>query len=302
MGTLLLLLVLRPGPSPEVLTAARAALTQILGARVTLVVEDAPASLTEEDVTRRQARDHADLAAAIEVVEDDVLRVSVRRAGEAAPTRHTLSFEVSDAASERGRALGYAIASMLPPVWLEGSARERELDASARGHFSFALAPEIALGLGSSAAPFGGRIAVDWDFCSRWAIEAVAAYRLGTLEVARSTYSHAFAGAGVAFHLLAPAPRTRWGASGRLVAGVVRHDADHFDGEDEKNAVHGSAWMPGAVFGGEADWWFSASAAILLALDVETDAGTVAIYRLDQRNATLGPVTVLAAAGLRIRY
>jgi hypothetical protein len=39
-----------------------------------------------------------------------------------------------------------------------------------------------------------------------------------------------------------------------------------------------------------------------LSVDVETDAGTVDVYRLDQRTATLGPVAALAAVGLRIRY
>lgn len=306
MGTVLLLLVLRPGPSPEVLTAARAALAQILGSRVALVVEAAPSSLSDPQIIELQAKDHADLAAAVEVVQEDVLRVSVRRTGEPVPTRHTLAFEASDAASERGRALGYAIASMLPPVWLEASARERQLAPLAAPRWSFALAPEGALGLGARAAPYGGRIAVDWFSRSRWGIEALASYRFGTLEAAASTYSHALAAAGLVVRLREPEPGKRgWGALARLAVGLARHEADHFDTDErdkDTGPVHRTAWMAGAILGAEADWWFSASAAVLASVDVEGDAGAVDVYMKDKHVGTLGPVSAVAALGLRIRY
>jgi len=297
MGTVLLLLVLRPGPPPEVMTAARAALRQILADRVSIRVEEGLASLPAAALARRQADEHVALAASLEVLDANVLRVSVRGAADPLPLRHTLTFEAQDAAPERGRALGYAIASMLPPAWLE---RPTEEAPGRPPRLSLLLAPELGVGLGARTALFGGRVALAWLASPRWAVETLAAYRAGTLEGAGATFSHAFLGAGVVFRSVAPA-RSGLGGAVHLDVGFVRHAVTHLD-EDDKSPVHRSSLLPGARLGAQGDWWFSPGTAVFAGLDLEAEAGTVDVYVKDTQQANLGGLAALAAWGLLIRH
>jgi hypothetical protein len=300
MGFVLLLLVLRPGPPPEVLTAAKTALAQILGARVEIVMEEAPRSLTEGEAKSLQAARHATLAASLETLDGDGVQLSLRGAREQVPLRHTLSFDRADAATERGRALGYAIASMLPPAWIAARTAEAG-SAHLTARFSVEVAPELGWGVGSSTAPYGGRASFAWRFAERWFAELTAGLRFGTMPSAEATLNRARASLGLARVLREPADGRGLAFVLHAQVGAVRQAAEHLD-QDDVSGVHRQTWLPGGWLGLESIWWFSGTAGVCLSAEVEVDGGSVEVYLRDEHKETLGPVSALAALGLRIRF
>jgi hypothetical protein len=228
-------------------------------------------------------------------------------------------FQDRDDIGERGRTVGYAIASMMtapalepnrpgslppraeaspslgrPPVRVESGPKARPLgaiDVTAAG----------AMGVEGHAGGWGGSLSGRWYFAAPWAARLGASARGGQVDIVQSTSLLIHAAAGIAW---VPFPATRttpfeFGA--RVDALLMREQLTHFS-PDDIEPVPAARWLPGADAALEATWLFSPNAGFLGSFGTELAFGRTDVTLHREWVTSIPPIRLVLQAGVRATF
>jgi hypothetical protein len=229
------------------------------------------------------------------------IRLHVARTGHW--TERHITFAPADTLTERGRALGFAIASMLPEAAPElvpdtfGVTAEPE----PLSRWGLTLAAAVGAGIGGPAEGVGGALAFEWFAARAFSLRLLAGARDGSVSDLPGSDVATFAGAGAAWWPIAPDADHRFGLGVRADLLVL----DHFlSRENAGQTEWKSSLLPGADLLVEGSWLFGNS------VEAVACAGTeVAFGKLDadvsntaNRVATVPPFRIVATLGVRLRF
>lgn len=210
----------------------------------------------------------------------------------------TLDFVPADAPEERGRALGFAVASMLPPA---SSAPAPTPDAAPipvptaphRAIFDVVFSGSVGLG-GEGATAAGGRLGGGVRVLGPVWLRSGVAYRVGPLGTA--TASTTALDVGIAAYAFEPGVRPL-ALGARVDVGALRHAVALPGG-----GPHGDRWVGAVDVMVEGSWSVVRHAALVLAMGPELALGEVHVLVDGVQVATIPTWRLRAEVGLQIGF
>jgi len=235
-------------------------------------------------------------------------------AGDASSTRE---------AQERGRLLGFAVATMFSEAAAESSAvpasplpalpaasappvpdrtatpAGRPVGAPPSARRSLEFGGQVSSGLQGTAAGIGAAAALRAGVLGPLWARVFVAGRSGSIPAAQATTRTALLGVGSA--LAWPFSRSRFELGVRTDLFVSYFDTTHLS-EDDVEPDRRSRWLPGADLVAEGGFQLAGSAGIFLGLGVEGVLGKTEIYTHTQRTAVVPPFRAVGEMGFRIGF
>ena len=236
-------------------------------------------------------------------------------------TERDIGFSEGDAPSERGRTVGFAVASMmpdvvpspplapellptaLPPVEVPPPAASSVAVPPRRWRGALDVGATGALALKGYGGGFGFGLAGTWYVVPHLGLRAGGQARFGELAVAQSTTFSANGTLGLAWNIggdggnaLGP-----FGVGGRVDALVQYVTVSHLSSDDPSPARQ-SRWLAGADFLAEGSFHFASSGALVVGVGGEVVFGSTDVYVKNQLSATLMPFRAVGEIGLRVRF
>lgn len=247
-------------------------------------------------------------------------RIHCYISGEARWVDREVSFGASSTtpereASERGRLLGFAAATMFtqearseqsgsdtpakPPdrVPSKPPAPTRAPDSSPRRTLEFAAI--ASSGLNGAAAGIGATAALRLALTGPLWARGFLTGRTGDVPEAQAATHTALLGAGVALAALPASSRFALGA--RVDAFASYFEASHLS-EDDAAADTRSRWLPGADLVGEGGFRFAGSAGLFAGLGVEAMFGETELYTHGNLVAVVPPFRIIGELGFRTGF
>jgi hypothetical protein len=322
MSTLLLVVLVAAGEAnhPATLGAASSA-RQLLGTDLEVEVRELPTVPSDESARAMGTALHA--AAVVELVWDTAehRQAKIRFHLDRRPgwSERIIAFDETDDLRERGRTVGYTIASMMtssgagplppppprptdkgPPALLrplppaEPTAKSRvrgAVDALAAG----------AMGVDGPAGGWGGSLGGRWYFQPELALRFGISARSGQTALAQSTSLFMHLAAGVAW-IAIPATRTSpFELAARADALLMREQLTHFDADDPV-PVTAMRWLPGADAAVEGAWLFGANAGFVLGFATEVAFGQTDVTTKGEVVTSIPPLRLVLQAGVRATF
>ena len=239
-------------------------------------------------------------------------------------------FEEADDIGERGRTIGYAIASMMtapaadphrapapaarpesaqvptapvprPESGVGTGASGAVTGAKTRARGAVDAVAAGALGVDGPAGGWGGSLSGRWYLSAPLAVRAGASVRSGQVAVVQATSLLFHGAAGIAW---VPLPATtavplELGLRADLL--VMREQLTHFS-EDDAGPVPATRWLPGADLALEGSWLFSPNAGFLASFGTEVAFGRTDVTLHLQRVTSIPPVRLVFQAGVRATF
>lgn len=247
-----------------------------------------------------------------------------------------IRFDAADAAAERGRTVGFAIASLFPEELM--AARKRSAAAESAPTPAPAPAPAPALAPAPAPAPaptaeeprphrspdeivrrvsvealgmagaavggygggVGGAIGVRVPVLAGVQLRGALDARAADVPEAQASSRIFDATAGVAWQTWLDAPQ-RWFAGARAEAVLQRHELVHLSSDDPA-PDHQIRWLPGVGAALELGCRVTEQAALFGAARTEAVLGRSVVVVHHREQATISPVRFLAEAGLRVYF
>ncbi len=229
-----------------------------------------------------------------------------------------MGFQAADAPTERGRTIGFAIASMLPepvsPVLADHPAPPiKAITPPAEG----VRAPDNrrnwrgavdgsglgALALGGAGSGGGFAIAGHVGLVSRVSLRAGLGFCFGQVRAAAAT-SFTFVGAlGLAWRWVEPTDNQRFGFGGSASLMIMQQSLSRPSATDATATITQGRWVfPGGqlLLEGSVDLW--SSVALLLTTGVEAVAGATDVWVAGRPVSTLSPWRLVGETGVRVRF
>lgn len=244
----------------------------------------------------------ADAVAVVRWVDDAhrLARLHVRT--ESGWVDRDVDFAGDDDAGERGRTLGFAIATMLPSREVPAAPEKPSPDVPlsrppppVRAGPSWALDPRgtAAVGVDAPATSFGGYLSGRWAGLTPLEIGASATYREGVLSAAEASMTSVAVGADAAWRGFRPSAALDVGP--RFVVGALMHRVAR-DGSAD------SRWVPFATVSLESTLALHPRVSVAAAIGAEMAFGPTRIFVDEERVATLAVVRLVAEVGPRITF
>jgi hypothetical protein len=223
-----------------------------------------------------------------------------------------LVFAAEDKRSERGRTLGFAMASMLPasdptfPLAATSDSRPQDLPPPAPGPNVVEASFLAASGLGGPAGGLGGRLAGERFVANRISLGVSVAGRMGRIQEVDAKEVVASAGAGAAIWPITPAS----GGGGHAGLAIRGEILLLYQGVAHTNAAGTTAWrsqvMPGGALTVEGTWGVTRRLELVLAGGVEIAAGTIDVTVVASPpqggTARIPAARAVAEAGARVHF
>jgi len=234
-------------------------------------------------------------------------------------------FDKADAPIERGRTVGFALASMMPeeafapspappvgpppasqPAVAAPVAPARPLDlrpaappprANPLALDASGLAVAAPTGYGGGA---GGGFAVRVPLAGPLGARAAAGARAESIGPAQATLRVIGGAVGLAWQPWLDAQH-RWGVGARVDALLVHLDVAHLS-EDDAQAAHLSRLMGGLDAAVEGTFRFAEHAGVVAAVGSEIVFGRTDIFVHERQVTSLPPVKLMAELGLRVSF
>ncbi|RYZ03664.1 MAG: hypothetical protein EOO73_26765 [Myxococcales bacterium] len=218
-------------------------------------------------------------------------------------------------ASERGRLLGFAAASMfvelVEPVTQPSPSSSPSVTAPSRGEPSpeklpsfhgraIELAGAAAVGIGGTASGLGATAGFRWQHAGPLWARLFVAGRTGTIPEAQATTRAAQLGAGLALSALDEAS-SAWVLGARVDAFAGFLEASHFS-EDDVQPDARSRWLPGCDALLEAGVRLSQGTGIFAAAGAEIMFGRTDVYTHGNRVAVVAPLRAVGELGFRAGF
>jgi hypothetical protein len=331
LGVVSVLVIVATGdPGDGSTRAIEQALRAALGREAAIVVRpasEAAAPPTDEALTATAASEHAGILGVVSW-SDRQRRVVIRfvKPPDGRWTDREVRFDAADAPNERGRTVGFALASMMPDEAFERRKSDAETDSATPlpipptpGVASRSPGPDarpaapprhnpLALDLSALAvtAPggygggVGGAVAIRIPLRGALGLRGGLSARGGQIGPAQATSRVIVGGLGMAWQPWLD-PARRWGVGARLDGLLLFHDVSHLS-QDDSQAAHLSRFVPGIDAAIEGAYRFSDHAAAIGALGAEVAFGRTDVLVHQEPVASLPPGRVLAELGLRVSF
>lgn len=211
-----------------------------------------------------------------------------------------------DEATERGRLLGFAVATMFAETAVEKPSPPRRVassPAARRQERSHARSLEFAgiasSGLRGTAAGLGASAGARWQATGPLSLRGFVAGRAGNVPEAQASTQTAHVGAGVSWAFLPSTTSFELGV--RADALLSYFQATHLS-EDDVVPDTKSRWLPG--FDGllEGGVRFTGSAGLYAGMGIEAMVGATELYTHGRRVAIVPPLRMVGELGFRTRF
>ena len=232
-----------------------------------------------------------------------------------------LAFEDQDELAERGRLIGFALASMAPeqelvtpPDSATGTAPVQKETARFVARPSQGPTPGQplsvaavdatllgAVGLGGPAGGLGAGIAGRWFFHRGLALRLAAGVRHGNVDVAQSSSELFFGGLGMAFQFSNPESRSPFSLGGRSDLLLISHGLRH-QSSDDTIPQHRSRLMGGADLLLEGTWYFWKHGGLLVNGGGELAFGHTDIVVRGKEVADIPALRLVGELGIRADF
>jgi hypothetical protein len=229
-----------------------------------------------------------------------------------------IGFMESDDFWERGRTVGFAIASMLPaplptPAGETPLAVRLPAPQGAETGVLVAAGPEhhrvgsvdamgaVALGVGGESPGWGGAASARWYFGYPFGFRLGLSARAGEIDPAQATTLQMHLAAGLVWLPLAATRQRRFELGVRVDALAMRERLTHFDSDDTE-PVDLARWLPGADAAIEASWLFNPSAGLIASFAGEVAFGKTDVTLHYERVATVPPFRLVFQTGVRASF
>ncbi len=220
--------------------------------------------------------------------------------------------DLEQEASERGRLLGFAVATMFaedsvapepaPPsaakVQRPAQATRPRAAAPVRVR-SLEFAGIASSGVGGTASGLGASAGARWHWLGPLALRGFIAGRAGSVPEAQASTSTAHVGAGLSWNFLRSSMSVELGV--RADALLSYFQASHLS-EDDVVPDTKNRWLPGFDGLVEGGFRFAGSAGLFAGAGVEVMAGSTEMYTHGRRVALVPPLRLVAELGFRARF
>jgi hypothetical protein len=224
----------------------------------------------------------------------------------------TIGFSAADAPAERGRTVGFALASMVPqgaeqPVSVGASptpdARPPVGPLTHNPHFVGAVEATgaVSTGIGGDAGAEGGSLGIRWFPTRALAVRASGSIRVGQITAAQASSRFYSGGIGAVLLSWPTTSAKPWEVGARIDALLMREELSHFSSDDTVPDEQ-ARWLPGADAAIEGTWYFAPAAGVIGAMGVEVAMGETAVTMHRVQVATIPPVRLLWQLGLRAGF
>ena len=327
--------------SGPVATSMARAVREAVGGDAQVIIRETAKAPSDDDAIALGRELHAN--AVIELLWKDLehRRATLHFHAEPGPARWTdreVGFDATDADAERGRMIGFALASMLPeranaapsaapaaaapvpapttpatPSAAPASSRRDSEESAGDGerHGARSEAPpespgEVLRWVGSVDLAASGSLGGDAT-----GLGAVLAGRWDFAPALSARLAGAVRGGEVG---AADASSTIWsGAAGlvwralpatttRSLGLAVRADALAIEYRLSRASSHATLWLPGADLAVEASWMLARPVALFAAVGAEAAFGATDVFLFSNRVTTIPPVRGLGEAGIRAHF
>lgn len=217
----------------------------------------------------------------------------------------------NDEATERGRLLGFAVATMFAETPVETAssppraASEPAMEPTAprpqerRQRRSLEFAGIASSGLRGTASGLGASAGARWQAIGPMSLRGFVAGRAGNVAEAQASTRTAYVGAGVSWAFLPSTTSLELGV--RVDALLSYFQATHLS-EDDVVPDTKSRWLPG--FDGllEGGVRFTGSAGLYAGIGIEAMVGATELYTHGRRVAIVPPLRMVGELGFRTRF
>jgi hypothetical protein len=286
-----------------------------LGAATRVIVRDLPPSLDDADAVAMGHALGADVVVELAWGDAARRRATVRVHADAAPRwiDRDIGFDAGDADRERGRTLGFAVASMLPER--EGAPPRDEIpDDDAPEARDPGPTPEVrprprarfavdALGAGSIgvagyADAVGGAVRAAWYVGPRFALRAGGAFRTGSIVAADGTLRSVALSAGVGWRAVIPSSRAPLGAGLRADAVLLRDIVARSGGGEPAQG----RWLPAVDLTLEGTYRAFDPVSFVFAGGAELAFGATDVLVAGRQVAAIPPLRLVGEVGIRLEF
>ncbi len=342
-GALTLLVLIASGDgtreaSGPVATSMARAVRETLGADAQVIVRDA-ARLPSNDDALALARDlHAGAVAELAWRDPEHRRATLHVHADPSASRWTdreVGFDASDADAERGRMIGFALASMLPehanaaspatappspspspspppppspspppppspspsPSPSPDSPETPEAPSPPGEILRFHGALDLAAtgSLGGDATAIGGTLSARWDFAPALSLRVAGSIRAGDVSAANASSTIRSGALGVVWRIVPITTTRALGLAARADLLAIEYRLD-------RDASHATLWLPGADLAVEGTWMLGRPVALFAAAGAEAAFGATDVFLFSNQVTTISPVRGLFEAGIRVHF
>ncbi len=240
------------------------------------------------------------------------VRLRMLRVADGSWVDRDIGFDARDASRERGRTIGFALASMLPesasdpagattafvtpPVDTVPVIAPPPLPRSFRGAVS--ATGLFAAGFGGYGGGGGGGLALEW-YVNPWlGLRVSASGRSGQVGPIAATATMVAGGVGGRARLWRRGPVE---LGGRVDMVLLWEQVSHLDADDAA-ARQQSHLLPATNVALDFAWYFNESTGLLIGAGTEIAYGQTDLYLRMQKAATLVPVRGFGELGFRVRF
>ena len=336
-----LVILVATGAANPTSTAMTRATREALGVDARIEMRELGHAPTDADALAVEREVHPD--AVVELTwgaanpDDASVRVHVVRTDRW--IERSIGFAASDAPPERGRTLGFAVASMMPEVVATAASVPGPTSASGAppstagetttapaattppDHrtetplvvpvtpgssprpppFAFDLAVLGTLGIGGSAGALGGAGGLHWFAVGPLSLRLGSEILGGSVDAAQGTLLDVEGSLGIALHPFISSPRHPLGVSVRADY-VLFYEALTHTSPAVTSPVTQSRWLSAIDLVLEGDWLFSQNIGLLVGVGAQDSFSPTYVDLQGVRVATLPPLRAKAETGLRVRF
>ncbi|WP_394839668.1 hypothetical protein LVJ94_22540 [Pendulispora rubella] len=305
-GVVILLLV-PPGEAQAPLIGGLAAATsRALGAEARVVV-DARTPASDDDAVALADRLHANAVVTLRWLEGGRVSLHAHWSGQAGWTDRFFSFNDADALDERGRTIGFTLATMIRTESPLGPALDAPPAPIATPpparpswpRFPFELEAGAHVHVAAHATAFGGGLRAAYLIVPQAGVTASADWSTGAMKDidGRIDIASLSAGAKVPIVLAGPGRPYELAVSAEA---ALSHEAVSRNGTDGSHTE--GRWVPGARVRLAAAWFFTPRIAALAGLGLHANLGETDIVVNGHTEATLSPYRGTGELGVRVRF
>ena len=295
------------GDSPES-RALLQALVEALGAEVRAVLREQE-TIDDEAMLALEQSTASDVAAAVSWSPDRLLaRVRLHVRASDRFIERSLGFAASDEPRERGRTLGFTMASMLPGRSPPAAAARPpppivviQPAAAPPSRLALDLMVMGSLGVGGNADALGGAFAFRRALSPRLAVRAELLGRTGVVQAAQATSLSLHLTVGLTANLLGDPAARGVHLALRGDAGAFYESLGHLS-EDDVDRVRQARVLPGGDLVLEASLPVLGSAAVVLGFGTEVALGRTDVFVHDRQVAVVPALRLVTSLGLRHHF
>jgi hypothetical protein len=335
VGVTLVILIVARAPNPPLQSSFERAARGALGPSTQIELVTLPEDPPDEESAARTADGHVDGVVELSWTSEEQARLHCYVAREQRWVDREITFDKSRTGSlretsERGRLLGFAVATMFAPEQLEAEPevthekdrgappivppaspasptsptspadKQAPLPTDAPAERAVEFAGVISSGLGDgTASGIGANAAVRLAWLGPVSTRFFLSGRAGSIAQAQATTRTVLGGAGLALAVMPSERMLQLGA--RLDAFVSYFAASHLS-EDDVVPDTQSRWLPGAGLLAEAGLRFPGGVGLFLGAGLEAMAGSTYVYTHGKRVAVVPPLRAVGELGLRAPF